>query len=413
MKIMNRFLFLILPFILSGVVFPSAGSARALTVDDIRFGLHPGKVRMVLELSETAEFRAFVLADPFRMVIDLPSFEWQAGAINKPASSAISGVRQGNLRSGISRIVFDLTGPAVIESAFFLPQNKGLPDRLVIDYANVPHSVFSARKGKILGTLDIDTDSSPVRKASAAVPVPVPQNKRKKPVAKPLVVIDAGHGGKDPGAVGARNVYEKNITLAAAKELKRQLVASGQYRVKMTRETDIYLRLHERVAVARNNEADLFVSVHADSIDNPRVRGASVYTLSKKASDAQTAKLAERENRADLIGMDLSGEDEDVAIILTDLLVNDTMNQSKFFANTLKDAISRGGTRMLPNPHRSAGFAVLKAPEIPSVLIEIGFMSNAHEARMLNSGSYRRKIISSIKSGIDAYFDRVRRNNRT
>ncbi len=411
---MKKILYRIIALILLVAILSVPGIARAFSVNQVRFGLHPDKVRMVLELSDPADFRAFVLSNPYRLVVDLPNFEWKAGAVNKPDVSAISGIRQGNLRSGVSRIVFDLTNPAAIQSAFVLKSSGGLPNRLVIDYSQVSESVFLAQKGRINGTLDTgETYKNPVHEVASSASV-APGVIPKKPVQeKPLIVIDPGHGGKDPGAVGPGKIYEKNITLAAAKELQRQLLATGQYRVKLTRENDRYLKLYERVEIARSSEADLFVSIHADSIDNSSVRGASVYTLSKKASDAQTAKLAERENRADLIGMDLSGEDKDVAIILTDLLLNDTMNQSKFFANTLKDEIARSGARMLPNPHRSAGFAVLKAPDIPSVLVEIGFMSNAQEAKMLCNYDYRKKIIKSVKNGIDAYFERVRRNKRT
>lgn len=403
--------FFILCFLFIFTCLP--GRAMALSVDDVRFGTHPEKIRMVLDLSECSDFRVFLLPNPKRLVIDMPHLEWKAGAVGRPAKSAISNIRQGNLNPAISRIVFELDSPIEIESAFVLKRSGGNSDRLVIDYSKVSESAFLAQKGKIFGNLKEDGSVTSVKTHHVSAAKPVKQPVQKIPELKPLVVIDPGHGGKDPGAVGYGKIYEKNITLAAAKELQRQLLATGMYRVILTRETDIYLKLRERVNIARKAEADLFISIHADSIENSKVRGASVYTISKKASDAQTAKLAERENQVDLIGMDLSGEDEDVAVILTDLLVNDTMNQSKFFANTLTGTISTKGTKMLPNPHRSAGFAVLKAPDIPSVLIEIGFLSNAQEAKMLSNKTHRKKIVSSIKAGIDAYFERVRKNNRT
>ena len=169
-----------------------------------------------------------------------------------------------------------------------------------------------------------------------------------------------------------------------------------------------FIKLRDRVIFARRHEADLFISIHADSIRNPKIRGASIYTLSEKASDAQTARLAARENKADLIaGVDLQHEDADVANILIDLVKRDTMNQSKFFAESLVKTFQSSGIRTLENPHRYAGFAVLKAPEIPSVLIEAGFLSNRKDARLLDQKEYRSKIAKTIASGVDHYIARV------
>lgn len=228
---------------------------------------------------------------------------------------------------------------------------------------------------------------------------------------KPMIVIDPGHGGDDPGAIGANGAKEKTVTLAAAKELKEKLEKSGRYRVHLTRSGDKFIKLQDRVKIGRNQGADLFISLHADSIDKPGVSGASIYTLSNTASDAQTAKLAARENRADLIaGVDLSHEDKEVANILIDLAMRDTMNQSKFFANTV---VKQGqGIELLDKPHRYAGFAVLKAPDIPSVLIEMGFMSNKREVSQLSSPAYRAKIVNAVSGGIDAYFAKIQKNGQ-
>jgi N-acetylmuramoyl-L-alanine amidase len=390
-----------------------AGTAQALTVDDVRFGVHGDKVRMVFDLSEMSDFKAFALTAPDRLVVDLPDFAWQAGSVSKPPGALVRHIRTGTLKPGISRVVFDLSGPVSIRSAFLLPRASGKPDRLVIDYSAA--SRFSA--GKVLGTLHTGVQDN-VRSASVSAPsAAMPSPGGAPPLAsneKPMIVIDAGHGGQDPGAVAAGKLFEKNITLAAARELRKQLLATGRYRVQLTRDSDVFLKLAERVRKARAHDADLFISIHADSIRNSGVRGASIYTLSEKASDAQTAKLAERENRADLIGgLDLRHEDQDVAKILVDLSMRETMNQSKFLANTIVGKLGRGGIRLLPNTHRYAGFAVLKAPDIPSVLVEIGFMSNRREAGLLNRPDHRRKIAASLVDGIDAYFERVRRHQRT
>ena len=410
-------------------------SAWALSVDGVRFGAHPDKTRLVVDLSEKTDFRAFVLSDPYRMVIDLPAFDWQAGTIAKPASGPVRDIRQGQLKPGISRIVIDMARPVTIKTAFMLPQDRGKPYRLVLDFIEAGPAEFAQYKGRFMGTLDVDQPAAtavaasvpPSEAPAAARPVTrvvggviVPLHKpavppaAQSPLRKPVIVIDPGHGGTDPGAVGANGVFEKHVTLAMAKELKKQLEATGRYVVHLTRDTDTYIRLHKRVAFARQRDADLFVSLHADSIGKASVRGASIYTLSEKASDAQTEKLAARENRADLIaGVDLSVEDETVASILVDLAMRDTMNQSKFLANTMVVTMKNGNVKTLENPHRYAGFAVLKAPDIPSVLVETGFMSNRQEAQLLSQPDYRRKIAASLKQGIEAYFQKVQQNNNT
>lgn len=393
-------------------------ASYALSVNDIRFGTHPEKTRLVFDLSQSTDFRAFVLSDPYRLVIDLPSFDWRVKTLPQNSKAGISGVRHGNLEAGISRIVFDLNRAINVESAFVLPAGSGKPNRLVIDITNASAAEFAKNKGKSFGTLELGKSylKKPISKPRTAslgnnVPSPSVKPRTQK---KPLVIIDAGHGGVDPGAIGANGVYEKHVALALAKELKQQLLNTGQYRVKMTRETDVFIKLSDRVRFARRHGGDLFMSIHADSLPRPNVRGASVYTLSDKASDKQTARLAARENKADLIaGIDLNVEDKEVANILVDLAMRDTMNQSKYFANTLVEELNADGIKLLTKPHRYAGFAVLKAPDIPSVLVEAGFMSNRSEANKLNTSQHRRKIAKALKDGIDAYFKTVAENERS
>lgn len=409
--------------LLLAVFLCHTSAALALEIQELRFGKHQEKSRMVLDLSEKSAFRVFVLSDPYRLVIDLPSFEWKAQDVarNPSPSSKISAIRYGNLKPGISRVVFDLSTPIKINAAFILPaQNStGKPDRLVIDFTSTSSTDFITQKNRVLGTLDIDnpkklysainTSEQNYRSASLHIPKPKPAQNTKKP----LVVIDPGHGGVDPGAIGPNKIYEKKVVLALAKELRRQLLESGQYRVLMTRESDVFIKLRDRVKFARDNKADLFVSIHADSIEKNSVRGASVYTLSEKASDKQTARLAARENKADLIaGVDLSVEDEQVASILVDLTMRDTTNQGKYFANKVVESLRGNGLKVLQNPHRHAGFAVLKAPDVPSLLIEAGFMSNKQEAEHLNTPAYRRQVAQALKRGISAYFDQVKKNQR-
>ncbi len=386
------------------------GHALALSVNQVRFGAHPDKIRLVLDLSQKTDFRVFALANPYRMIIDLPDFEWRAGNASTTPSSGVTALRYGNLQPGVSRIVFDMTKPVAVRDAFIIPAQKDQPDRLVIDFVHVTDTAFRKEKYITHGTL-VAGSAGPI----STVPHPVPPQKPPPPGVgyKPLIVIDAGHGGVDPGAHGINNTNEKNVTLALAKQLKSELERTNRYRVVLTRDKDVFIKLRDRVAIARRQQADLFISIHADSIEKSNVTGVSVYTLSETASDTQTAQLAAQENRADLIaGVDLSAEDEDVANILVDLAMRDTMNQSSFFANKLVEKLAARQVQLLDSPHRSAGFAVLKAPDIPSVLVEAGFMSNKKEAALLNLPEHRRKIAAALGDAVDIYFEQVRKNQR-
>lgn len=410
-----KFSFLRLFFLTLALSFVGV-PAFAFSVENIRFGNHPDKTRLVLEMSDKADFRTFMLSSPYRMVIDLPDFEWRLRDAPVSAQAGVTGVRKGQLEPGISRIVFDLNGPKAIKSAFFLPGQGEKLDRLVIDFESVTPAAFSQIRGEIYGHLTGGKQLpaiAPYQTASLADVAPAAPKPRPKVAnaRKPLIVIDPGHGGQDPGAIGANGAHEKTVVFELAKELKKQLESTGKYRILMTRTSDKYIRLHERVAFARKHEADLFVSIHADSIEKSNVRGASIYTLSEKASDAQTARLAVKENLSDAIaGFDVHVEDKEVSNILVDLAMRDTMNQSKFFANTVVSQFTGQGVQTLQNPHRYAGFAVLKAADIPSILIEAGFMSNKKEAAMLARASYREKIAAAMVRGINAYFHKVQLN---
>jgi N-acetylmuramoyl-L-alanine amidase len=221
------------------------------------------------------------------------------------------------------------------------------------------------------------------------------------------VAIDPGHGGKDPGAISRSGLYEKHVTLAASREIRSELLRLGGYRVVLTRSTDCYVPLRQRMAIARKAGAEIFLSVHADKIENEQVRGLSVYTLSERASDAEAAALADRENKVDVVhGLDLRGASPEVANVLIDLAQRQTMNHSARLAATLMDEL-RSETLLLPRTHRFAGFAVLKAPDVPSVLIELGYLSNAADERTLRSPDGRRKLARAIARAIDGYFDRT------
>ncbi len=384
--------------LLSLFIFLLSSPAFALDLETIRFGQHGADTRIVIETSEPADFKSFILPNPERLIVDLPLFVWQAGDMTIPLNPQIKNVRYAVHKPGVSRIVFELAQAKTIKAAFKLDPLENGNHRLVIDLKPGGHTGIDTH-----GSLNTEKVALTTQNTGTLTPTPSPVRGK-----KPLIVIDPGHGGTDPGAISPQKIHEKNIVLPMAHELKDALEASGKYRVKLTRTTDTYITLGNRVKLSRQWGADMFISLHADSIDNSSIRGASIYTLSNTASDKLSAKLAEKENKSDIIaGVDLTHEDKVVVDILTSLAMRDTQNQSRFFANLLVDSFKNKGVRTLPNTHRYAGFAVLKAPDVPAVLIEAGFVSNRTEAQQLSDRSYRRKVIGAIQTGIDTYFDKT------
>ena len=241
--------------------------------------------------------------------------------------------------------------------------------------------------------------------ATFVLPAHAMRPKRTAPGAVPLVMLDPGHGGKDPGAIGVSGTYEKHVALAAALELRRQLQTGGRYRVELTRGRDVFIPLEGRVAIAQRRGAALFVSMHADALADHSVRGASVYTLATTASDAQTAALARRENAADRFGGPaFRNTSPEVSRILASLVRQETRAGSARLAHSLVGSFSGGAVPMLDNPARHAGFVVLKAADIPSVLVEMGFMSNPADEAALRRAQHRARVASAMRRAIDAYF---------
>lgn len=239
---------------------------------------------------------------------------------------------------------------------------------------------------------------SPVKRSPAkkSPPKPLP------PVAR-LIIIDPGHGGRDPGALGVGGTQEKSVVLAVARELQRELLAGNRYRVLLTRGTDSYLGLRERVARAEAAKADLFLSLHADSHPDSAVRGASVYTLSEDATDREAAALAARENRSDL-GLRLDGANDSVARTLVAMSQRGTVNSSRRLADTIVDTLGRNGVRLLPRSHRQAGFAVLTSPDIPAALVEMGYLSNPQDEKLLTVRQHQQALARALRASVDAHF---------
>jgi N-acetylmuramoyl-L-alanine amidase len=373
------------------------------TVTAARVGLHEDRTRFVLDLSEAVDYRIFTLSGPDRIVVEMGAVEWRVSRAEKVRERGlIRAYRFGPFGANHSRAVLDLAGPARVRTAFIMPPADGNPARLVLDLEPQDAAAFQAGAGW------------PEERVSVPVPVRKPAAEEAEPVSRLggnltddrfVVTIDPGHGGIDPGATGVSGVHEKEIALAVGLELRKLLRKKG-YEVVMTRSDDTFLKLKERVRVAREAQSDLFISIHADSIGRPGVRGASVYTLSETASDKEAEALAAAENEADVIaGVDLSSEPDDVSGILIDLAQRETKNRSVSFAQGLLPHLGRQ-TRLLPETHRFAGFRVLKAPDVPSVLIELGFLSNSEDEGDLMSASWQRKIAASIAAAVTEYRDR-------
>ncbi len=398
----------------------AARPAAATTIEAVRTGNHAEMSRIVLDLSGDAGYRVFTLADPYRVVIDLRGARWDAGRASVPgALDHVKRLRHGRYRDNVARVVLDLAAPARVRRAFLLGPGGDAGHRFVVDLADTSRGAFMEQAGLDNPVADhLDGERASVQVAGADRPdsgndAPTPGNKPHAPGERPTVVIDAGHGGKDPGAVGDSGVYEKNVTLAAAHTLEKLLTRTGRYDVVLTRDRDVFLTLRGRVEQAREADADLFLSLHADSIpDSPDIRGLHVYTVSDEASSAQAARLARRENRADIVGgVDFSQQSREVNTILMDLTRRETMNLSAEFADYAVSHLSDAG-RLLNNSHRSAGFVVLKAPDIPSVLVELGYLSNPHEERLLRKASYRRKLMRALTEAVGQYFTRTQEAGR-
>ena len=380
----------------------AAGVASAIRVHD-----HTTHTRLVLELSENIDFSIFSLADPYRIVADLPELDWTMDGAALPQTGVVKAVRYGLFQPGRARIVVDLVDPAGVKNAFVLPATGGTPHRFVIDLEKTSRETFMAAVGPQNRIGRLAAAAAKPQQAKALVDPTARESNLKK-----LIVIDPGHGGVDPGAIGLSGIYEKAITLAAAKQLKTRLEATGRYRVKLTRDRDVSLELAERREIARRAEADLFISLHADSIANKSVRGLSVYTLSEKASDREAEMLAEKENNSDrIIGVDLSHESQEVRHILVDLAQRESMNLATRLADRLIGELKREAT-MLRNGHRFARFVVLKSPDVPSVLIEMGYLSNRQDEAALKTEVYRGKLMQAVVRGVDAHFGSIQTASR-
>jgi N-acetylmuramoyl-L-alanine amidase len=373
----------------------AAGPACAEpSVSEVRISRHEGLTRISIGMSEAVQFRAYVLGAPYRIIVDLPPVDWRLGNEAQLNSPPITAWRFGGFSKDLMRIVFDLGRPMRIQKSFALPPNdKAQEWRLVIDLEHIRKEEFDRilreQRGKLPDYTAPDDAAREGQRARSDAP---------------LVAIDPGHGGIDPGATGKGGTNEKDIVLLVARDLRERIWASGRYRVLMTRGADYYIALRQRFEIARSAGADVFISLHADSSPLRATRGLSVYTLSTQASDAEAAALARRENRADIVaGVDISRNSGRVAGILIDLAQRQSLHNAQRLATTIVAALD-GRVAMVPKPQRAAGFAVLKAPDVPSVLIEMGHLSNPKEEHQFRDPAYRSRLAEGLLHGIDRYF---------
>ncbi|HRF10498.1 MAG TPA: N-acetylmuramoyl-L-alanine amidase [Xanthobacteraceae bacterium] len=388
MRIAGIFLGLMLAAGVSGPVYAQQTAGRTLALD-ARLAGDTNRTRLVIDLNRKVEVRAYQIANPNRIVIDLPevTFDLPVGA-GKQSRGLIAAYRYGNFAPGKARIVIDLREPANIDKTFVIPAVEDQPARLVIDL--------------------VRTDAANFLKQAIIPEKPQPKAQVQQPPAdlRPLIVIDPGHGGPDTGAIAKTGDEEKEVVLQVAKQLRAELLKTNRYRVIMTRDDDTFVPLDERVSIARTNAAALFISVHADSLSKGtgEASGATVYTVSERASDKEAQSLADKENRADILaGYNLASQPDDVANILFNLAQRDTMNASAMFARTLVGTLKKSA-RLHKSPLKSAGFVVLRSPEVPSVLLELGYLSSPADLKQMTSEAWREKVSRSVVEAIDKFF---------
>ncbi len=367
----------------------SPATSDALVAVAARMVGDDNRVRLVLEFQQEPDFAIRYLKAPDRAVIELPETVFAFDKSTLAGRGLVSAVRYGAAGKGRARIVLDLNKPARLELAQTGDEANGALHRLVFDAITVDESEYLDQVAETVWTL-LDGDGT--EQASAG------------DVSGALnIVIDPGHGGIDGGAEGPAGTMEKNVTLAFAQAFKESLEAEGGINVSLTRTEDKFLSLSARVRMARDADADLLVSLHADSIRIKSLRGATVYTLSDKASDAMARALANQENAAEeIVGVKLDGAAEGVAAILVDLARTETRVFSTGLAQQVINSFE-GQVRLINNPHRYAGFRVLQAPDVPSVLIELGYLSNRDDEEMLNDEDWQEKTAKLLAQSVVKY----------
>lgn len=361
--------------------------------------------RFEADISSSVGFSATAVKGPYRVIIDLAdvSFDLPAGAGRK-AGGLISSFRYGLVEERKSRIVLDVAGPVLIGKSQVIPAKGKKPARIVVEILPTTPENF-----KITFDLEhpVANAPSPSEQTAAITPAAAAPTPAVEADQRKVIVIDPGHGGIDPGAISHKKTKEKDVVLAYGQALRDALQKSSNYKVILTRDSDQFISLEERVNIARENKADLFIAIHADTVDEKDVRGTTLYTVSDKATDAEAEALAQKENRADIIaGIDLGNQTKTVSDILINLAQRESKNQALYFA---KKAVAKlqPYARFTGKPMRSAAFVVLKAPDVPSVLVELGYLSSVEDENLLNSVDWRNNMATAMAHAVNDYFGRA------
>jgi N-acetylmuramoyl-L-alanine amidase len=380
----------------------SPGAPPALL--DSRVTATQDRARLVLDLTTPTEFAVHTAVDPMSVVVELRGQTGGAGDANQPAGDGlITSYAVESPGADRVRVTLSLSGPAQVQQSYILDAFEDQPARLVIDLVPDTAENFAANaRGD-------DTDDAEAQPAPAPTALDGRQTAPGETTTatgevRPLVVIDPGHGGVDGGARATNGLEEKNIVLAFALKLQSLLVETGRFDVALTRDTDAFLTLSERVALARQNQADLFISLHADSFDQADVRGASIYTRGDLASSDLDRVLAENENRTDLVAGFSPPEDAGAVDVLIDLLSRETRRQSYLAGHALIEQLEPS-VQLRRFPLRQADFFVLNSPDIPSVLIELGFLSNSDDTENLTTDAWLDRVAAALARGVAVYFD--------
>ncbi|GAA0771498.1 N-acetylmuramoyl-L-alanine amidase [Roseibium denhamense] len=379
-------------------VYAADGEGDKPVVSGARVAGDEARTRFVMDLDQQIDPSISALQNPRRLILDFPEVQFDIPAeTGQTGRGLVSNWRFGLFADGKSRIVMDLKAPAAVDKTFFLPAIDDQPARLVVDLVRSSDPEFQA----------FSEQSRKTARAAAVKAAPKADKlTASKAGERPLILLDPGHGGIDTGAVGVGGTLEKALVLEFAKEFKEKLDETGLYDVRLTRDDDTFIPLARRVEMGHELAADLFISIHADSVRRGRTlaRGATVYTLSDRASDELAEELAETENMSDIIaGVELSEEPADVTDILLDLARRESRSFSVFFAKTLVSEL-KSAVRLINNPHRSAGFRVLKAHDVPSVLVELGYLSNEHDEKLLITEEWRGRMATAMTEAVHRFF---------
>jgi N-acetylmuramoyl-L-alanine amidase len=396
--------------LLTILVVLMAGAGQSLAespvVTGIRIEGSDTRTRIVAEVTAETGFIVSAVGEPYRITLDIPDvrFDLPTGTGRKK-KGLVRQLRYGTSAAGKPQIVLDTTGPVLIEKSFATGTAGKRKARIVVELVATTPEVFAAAFARD-NPVATGASTSETGETTASLPLLMPgvAAPAKPNGQKRVIVIDPGHGGIDPGAVSARRTKEKDVVFDFAKALKQALDMSGHYDVRLTRDGDTFITLRDRVSVAREAKADLFIAIHADTVRGQTVTGTTLYTLSETASDAEAEALAQKENKVDdIAGINLGQQNAEVADILIDLVRRESKNHAMLFSRAALDEI-KGVTTMTGKPLRSAGFMVLKAPDVPSVLIELGYLSSLEDEEKLLSPAWRKRMAKALATAVDRHF---------